>query len=79
MWSPVSLTSSKVDFHYTDHTAGVVEYGPYSVSTKDGLQGQYHGMRQTFGNHLSGEMESPDCRVPSGGDVCISARMDSRG
>jgi hypothetical protein len=37
MWSPVSLTRSKVDFHYTDHTAGVVEYGPYSVSTKDGL------------------------------------------
>jgi hypothetical protein len=37
MWSPVSLTRSKVDFHYTDDSAGVVEYGPYSVSTKDGL------------------------------------------
>jgi hypothetical protein len=37
MLSPVSLTRSKVDLHYTDHTAGVVEYGPFSVSTKDGL------------------------------------------
>jgi hypothetical protein len=37
MWSPASPTRSKVDFHYTDHTAGVVEYGPYSVSTKDEL------------------------------------------
>ena len=81
MWSPVSLTRSKVDFHYTDHTAGVVEYGPYSVSTKDGLVRIKEGDRRVGAmiNHLSGEMESPDGRVRSGGDVCISARMDSPG
>ena len=37
MWSPAGLNHSNVEAHYRDDTAGVVEYGPCTVSTKDGL------------------------------------------
>ena len=80
MWSPVSLTRSKVDFHYADHTTGVAEYGPFSVSTKDGLVRIMEGDRHV-GTISQGRWSLLTVEYDPEGTchVCISARMDSPG